>query len=512
MDEPMIEETLYKARCAWNEGCGIWPIASTTERIAAVGHVLQSLQVRRDEIIRIILWDACKTLKEANEEFSQAMQFAESVLQEYQSSIPQKTRTSPVGVVLCWGAEANSFVDTYRILIPALVTGNVLIVKVPCVGGLVHILTMDAFTKNLPNNSIQFVTGPIDLVAAPLMNTGEINMLTLAGALSLADKLVQAHPSPHRLKLQLHLDSEALPVVLPDADLSCAASQVTKAVRRSRSHTSGLKLVLVHTSIAQPFLKELCAAIRLLKCGLPWTKGVHITPVPGVDQLGRLQELLIDALRKGAMIVNSEDGGGRLLPEFHGTIMQPAVVYPVNETMQLWRGRVTGPIIAVASYSHMNEVRAYLAHGTADLQANVFTADPTRCDLQDLLHDLPSQASALVFNQVCLEQHVSGYGKGSAGLGAGMSAGEGGWSPMEALRAYVSDPAEQGKNSSLPRLDTSLDGAEGSFQSPRRSASGGSWAEETSISLPRSFSSPIGIADLHTHIHRTHKGSEVHLS
>jgi len=493
MNEPMVEEALYKARCAWNEGRGVWPRSKRNERVVAANEVLKALLLRRDEIIRIILWDACKTLKEANEEFQKAMQFAESAIQEYETNLSDGHIAAPVGIVLCWGAEVNSFVETYRILMPALVTGNIVIVKVPCVGGLVHMLTMDAFMKNLPSNIVQFIVGPIDVVAAPLMSTGEISMLALAGARSLADKLIHAHPCPHRLKLQLRLDNETLAVVLPDADLSRAASEVTKAVRHSRNHAAGLKLVMAHTSVVQAFLNELCRAVRLLKCGLPWTKGVDITPVPGNNQPERLQELLIDALQKGAMIVNSEEGGGRLLPEFHGTIMQPAVVYPVNDTMELWRVRVTGPIVAVASYTHIAEVRAYISHSSSDVQACVFSAHPAHGELPKLLHELPHQVDAIEVNQVCLEQHLTGYGAVPAGRE------DGSWSAAQALKAFSCEPVmrgfgtEGGGTADAGRGQHVEGGA--APQSPHKASEDCA----VGVGVPGPFPSPVGIADMHLH-------------
>ena len=217
--------------------------------------------------------------------------------------------------------------------------------------------------------------------------------------------------------------------------------------------------------------------MRRLKCGLPWTKGVDITPVPGANNPPEvLQELLIDALRKGAMVVNSEDGGGRLLPEFHGTIMQPAVVYPVNSTMQLWSVKVKGPIVAVASYTHFDEVCTYVSSsGAEQLQACVFTGDPQNGDFQALLEELPHEIGAVTANEVCLEQHVVGYGTIASGLGGG----QGAWCTTEALKAFTSEPREV---RGLPKLNTSLEFAAADA------------SERCPVQGP--FASPIGIADL----------------
>eukprot|EP01032_Pedospumella_encystans_P009396 gene9396-11060_t len=460
MNESLVEAALHKSRQAWDNRNGVWPKTAPLDRISCMRRVIITLQQMRDEIIRIILWDASKTLKEANQEYNDAMGFAEDVLCKYEELGSHEQPPLSIGIVLCWGAETNSFVETYRFLIPALVTGNIVIMKIPCVGGLVHVLTMEAFTTNLPDNAIQFVAGPIDVVAGPLLGTGEIDMLALSGARSLADRLIHAHLHPHRLKLLMHLDSETLGVVLPDADLACASNEITKALRPCRSHTAGVRLVFAHTSIVLAFVEKLCTAVRQLKCGLPWTKGVDITPLPGNNQIEHLQDLLIDALQMGAMIVNHEDGGGRLLPEFHGTIMQPAVVYPVNDTMKLWRTKITGPIVSVVSYEHIDEARAYIARSSPDLQACVFTAHPEHNpDLQSLLRDPPHRLGAVTVNQVCLEQHVAGYGR----VPVGLNSQQGTWDSSTALRAFTTEPLLRGVsltgNCLLAPIDTSTEPA-----------------------------------------------------
>ena len=68
-------------------------------------------------------------------------------------------RRAAIGIMLCMGPYNYPFNETYATLIPALLLGNVVILKLPTIGGLAHILTMEIFAKNLPRGAINFVSG-----------------------------------------------------------------------------------------------------------------------------------------------------------------------------------------------------------------------------------------------------------------------------------------------------------------------------------------------------------------
>lgn len=70
-----------------------------------------------------------------------------------------RVRRSAVGIVLVVGPFNYPFNETYAALIPALLMGNIVIMKIPSIGGLAHMLTMQAYAEHLPEGVLQFVTG-----------------------------------------------------------------------------------------------------------------------------------------------------------------------------------------------------------------------------------------------------------------------------------------------------------------------------------------------------------------
>lgn len=62
-------------------------------------------------------------------------------------------------------------------MIPALLTGNVAIMKLPALGGLAHMLTVDAYAKYLPKGVLQFLSGSDRETIPPIMRTGKVDLL-----------------------------------------------------------------------------------------------------------------------------------------------------------------------------------------------------------------------------------------------------------------------------------------------------------------------------------------------
>ena len=62
-------ETVESASKAWNGGQGVWPQMSAMERINIMKNIIVSLKEKRDEIIHILVWEICKTVKDATTEF-----------------------------------------------------------------------------------------------------------------------------------------------------------------------------------------------------------------------------------------------------------------------------------------------------------------------------------------------------------------------------------------------------------------------------------------------------------
>jgi glyceraldehyde-3-phosphate dehydrogenase (NADP+) len=131
----------------------------------------------------------------------------------------------------------------------------------------------------------------------------------------------------------------------------------------------------MHKSVAEKFIHLLVDRVSTLKAGLPWEEDVSITPLPQNDKPAYLEELIADAVAKGAQVMNADRGGGELA----GSLMRPAIVYPVTSNMRLWKEEQFGPIIPVAIYEEDKDLYEYYKETSFGQQAAIFTSNASKC-------------------------------------------------------------------------------------------------------------------------------------
>lgn len=210
-------QVLYQAELAWKGGMGVWTQMSLAERCTAIEAFFKELASKREEMVQALMWEIGKNRLDAESEFDRTVQFANSVIQTIRTdpefggswkeigSTTAFVRRAAIGIILALGPYNYPLNEAYSALIPALLMGNICILKVPTVGGLVHLLTIEAFSKTLPAGTIHFIAGSGRATMPPLMKTGAIDGLAFIGGSKAADDLISKHPHPHRLKVFLQL-------------------------------------------------------------------------------------------------------------------------------------------------------------------------------------------------------------------------------------------------------------------------------------------------------------------
>ena len=182
-------------------------------------------------------------------------------------------RRTPLGVVLCMGPYNYPLNETFATLIPALLMGNTVVFKPPQYGTLLFEPLLEAFRDAFPKGVINTIYAPGAVVVPHMLASGKINVLALIGSSKVADHLKKQHPKSHRLRAILGLDAKNAAIVLPDADLDLTVKEcLLGALSFNGQRCTALKMLLVHRSIVDEFLKRFTAALEQLKIGMPWRK------------------------------------------------------------------------------------------------------------------------------------------------------------------------------------------------------------------------------------------------
>ena len=148
---------------------------------------------------------------------------------------------------------------------------------------------------------INTVYGRGSVVVPRLLDSGKVNVLTLIGSSKVADHLKKLPPKAHRLRAILGLDAKNAAIILPDADIELAVKEcLLGSLSFNGQRCTALKMLIVHQSIAEPFLRRFTEELGKLKVGMPWEKGVSITPLPEPGKVDHMTQLVEDAKAKGA--------------------------------------------------------------------------------------------------------------------------------------------------------------------------------------------------------------------
>mmetsp|Transcript_6755 Transcript_6755/g.12776 ORF Transcript_6755/g.12776 Transcript_6755/m.12776 type:complete len:510 (+) Transcript_6755:48-1577(+) len=394
---------LEAADRAWLDGRGAWPQTKIADRIASVQRFVEKLLEVRQKMIDILMWEICKTRPDSEGEFDRTIKYIKQTCEELQrleqenvdgKSVQVKLRRTPLGVTLLMGPANYPFNETYCMLIPALLMGNTVVMKLPNVGGLIHQYTVELFADMFPPGVVNFVTGRArEGIVAAMMATGKVSVLGFIGGSEGADAIIKSHPHPHRLYAVLGLDAKNVGIVLPSADLDNAVKQcVAGAFSYNGQRCTALKMLFVHEDIVDTFLEKFNAATDALPRGNPWEPGVKITPLqPRKCQY--IQDLVADAIKHGARVTNS--GGGKV----NHNIFSPAVLYPCNSKMRVWKEEQFGPCVPVVSFSSPTEALDWVCESMYGQQASIFGENPA--EMNPLINVLANQVARININLPC---------------------------------------------------------------------------------------------------------------
>lgn len=400
------DAALEAAVKAFDNGRGEWPTMPIGERIACMEKFIGKMIEQKELIVNLLMYEIGKSVADSTKEFDRTVEYIYDTIDmlkeldrnssrfRIEQGIIGQIRRSPLGVVLCMGPFNYPLNETYTMLIPALLMGNTILFKPPKHGTLLHYPMLEAFRECFPKGVMNTLYGRGGTVVPALMQSGKINVLTLIGSSRVANDLKKMHPKVNRLRAVLGLDAKNAAIILEDADIDLAVREcILGSLSFNGQRCTAIKIIMVHYKIADKFLERFSAAVNQLPFGMPWQKGVAITPLPEPQKPAYLHDLVEDACAHGAQVMN--EGGGTI----HESFFYPAVVYPVNDKMKIYREEQFGPVVPVASFSSVEEPIQYLIDSPHGQQVSIFGKDPD--EIAHLVDQLVNLVSRVNLNSQC---------------------------------------------------------------------------------------------------------------
>ena len=389
-------EALGAACSAYNKGQGVWPTMKVADRIACMEKFVTQMKTKRDEIVKLLMWEIGKTLPDSEKEFDRTVDYIYDTIEDYKQmdrdsakfeksgGVHAHIRRGPLGVVLCLGPYNYPLNETFCLLIPALIMGNTTIFKPAKFGVLLISPLLEAFQNSFPKGVVNIIYGRGRVLATPIMQSGKIDVLALIGNSTSANAIQNNHPKKNRLRLVLGLEAKNPGIIMPDADLDLAIEEcLAGTLSFNGQRCTALKILYVHEDVVEEFNKRFSEKVDQLKFDNPWEPGAKLTPLPEPEKPAYIQELIDDAQDKGAAILNPKGG------ETSDNYIFPAVLYPVNKDMRVFQEEQFGPVIPIVPFNDIEQPLHDMAESNYGQQVSLFGKDvKTLAPLIDTLVNL----------------------------------------------------------------------------------------------------------------------------
>lgn len=451
LDSDTALQILKSAQTAYQNGSGQWPTMHPLQRSSAVKHFVKIMKQNKTEIVKRLMYEIGKTQIDSENEFDRTVEYINETIKFYENKVKKLSKLhkiknyfaqigySPRGICLCMGPYNYPLNETLTIIIPALLTGNVVIFKPPRLGVLLHQPLLKAFATAFPPGVVNTIYGEGQKVISPIMQSGLIDVLAFIGSSKVADIVKNQHPHPHRLHTIFGLEAKNPAIILPDADITTSINEcLIGSLSYNGQRCTAIKIVFVHKSISSEFVAKFSQQIDNLNIGLPWITSSQITPLPELPKIQYLLDLTQDAISQGAQITNKK--GGHL----KGTWFFPLVLYPVNLNSRIAKEEQFGPIIPIVPFQSIDEIVNYINESPYGQQLSIFTNDYHQ--IKQITTLIGNQTSRININSSCQR------GPDTLPFTGRKNSAQGVLSVREALRAFSIPLVLAGKQSKANKI------------------------------------------------------------
>ncbi|MFE3524789.1 NADP-dependent succinic semialdehyde dehydrogenase [Streptomyces sp. NPDC059161] len=324
----------------------------------------------------------------------------------------------PLGVVLAVMPWNFPLWQVVRFAAPALMAGNVALLKHASNVPQTALYLEELFRRaGFPDGCFQTLLIGSDGVERVLRDR-RVAAATLTGS-EPAGRSVAAICGDEIKKTVLELGGSDPYLVLASADVGRAArTAVTARVQNNGQSCIAAKRFIVHTDVYDAFAEQFTAGMRELKIGDPLLDETDVGPLASEQGRADLEELVEDAVRKGATALC---GGSRPDGLDRGWFYSPTVLAGITADMRIHREETFGPVATLYRVRDADEAVSVANDTPFGLSSNVWTRDPAEVDR--CVRDL--QAGGVFFNGMTASHPAfpfggvkrSGYGRELSGHG-----------------------------------------------------------------------------------------------
>jgi len=415
-----LEKKIASARGAYEH----WRRLSPEDRMRRVELGLKYFHEHAEEIARDITLQMGKPLTQARGEVKTFFDRAEYMLSIAKETLaPEilpaspgfhlRIEHAPLGVVYNIAPWNYPLLTSVNVVVPALLAGNVVLLKQSPLTPLVGRHFENAFGEVNPPN---LVTNLImtNALASRLIQDRRINYVAFTGSVATGTK-VYRQAAKRLLDVGLELGGKDPAYVAEDADLDFTVENIVDgACYNAGQSCCAVERVYVHRALYHDFLDRAKSLMKQYRLGDPLDEKTTMGPLARRQALPFLEGQVKEAVRRGARLLL----GGKRLKGTRGNFFPPTLLGDVPNDARVMQEESFGPLVPVMSVAADEEALARMNDSCYGLTASVWTSDRGRAER--FARDLEV---GTVFQNRCdyLEPALPWTGARDSGIGSTLS-------------------------------------------------------------------------------------------
>ncbi len=362
-----------------------WAALTIAERAKYCSAALAALAAMNDELVPEIAWQMGRPVRYGGEnggvqERSQYMiNIAEEALKplvpEEKDGFRRYVKHVPLGVVMVIAPWNYPYLTAVNTIIPALMAGNVVILK----HATQTLLAGERFAKafeiaGLPKGVFSNVVLGHATTEA-LLASGTVDHVNFTGSVG-GGRAIEKAAAGTFMSIGLELGGKDPAYVLPDVNVEHAiANLVDGAFFNSGQCCCGIERIYVHEAVYDQFIDGFVDLTSQYVVGNPLDASSTLGPMAHARFADLIREQKAEALRKGAkahinmQVENDRAGSPYLAPE---------VLTNVDHQMSVMREESFGPIVGIIKVRSDEEAVALMNDSNFGLTASLWTPDTDR--------------------------------------------------------------------------------------------------------------------------------------
>jgi len=397
VDDPSTGQTLTEVPDATPEDAdaalgaaadaqGDWAATTPRERGEILHRAWRLMDERVDDLALLMTLEMGKTLAESRAEIAYASDFlhwfageATRIEGGYKGAEKGGSRVlvmrQPVGPCIFITPWNFPMAMGTRKIAPAIAAGCTMVMK-PARQTPLSMLALAGILEEagLPGGVLNVITAKSSgSIMQPLITDPRARKLSFTGSTPVGRTLIE-QSAQQILRVSMELGGNAPFLVFEDADLDAAVDGAVIAKMRNVGEAcTAANRFHVHESVAGDFAGRLAERLGAMKVGRGTEEGVEVGPLIDDDQRAKVEELVGDAVDKGASVLT---GGQRL--EGRGYFFQPTVLGDIADEATLLREEIFGPVAPVKGFRSEEEAVAAANDTEYGLVSYVYTRDLQR--------------------------------------------------------------------------------------------------------------------------------------